>query len=85
MDRTNQRWGVYAWTHTPEGVTNARINNTFRTEAEAKEASKDFAFYGYDSLVVIPEPFFGHAWDMIGANTQPEDGPEAGEEGGEAE
>lgn len=84
MDRTNQRWGVYAWTHTPEGVTNARINNTFRTEAEAKEASKALAFYGYDSLVVIPQAFFRQAWEMIGANTQPEDGPEISEEGGEA-
>lgn len=74
MANKTKRWGVYAWTHTTEGDTLARINNTYPSEAEAIEASKALEFYGYESRVVVPEEFFGHAWAMIGANIEPEEG-----------
>lgn len=76
MANTKKRWGVYAWTHTPGGEVVARINNTYTSEAEAREASDDISFYGFESRVVIPEEYFKHAWAMIGANTEPEGGAE---------
>ncbi len=68
-----KRWGVYAWTHTPEGIVEARINNTFTSEAEAKAAANELGFYGYTSRVVVSEEYFKHAWAMIGANTEQND------------
>lgn len=63
-----KRWGVYAWSRTKDGGVEARINNTFESEAEAIEAAESSDFrYGYDSKVIVPEEHFKHAWAMIGA------------------
>ena len=63
-----ERWGVYAWTRNEDGSVEARINNTFTSEEEAKEAAESSAFrYGYDSRVIVPQEHFKHAWAMIGA------------------
>lgn len=63
-----ERWGVYAWNRNEDGSVEARINNTFTSEAEAKEAAESSTFrYGYDSRVIVPQEHFKHAWAMIGA------------------
>ena len=63
-----ERWGVYAWNRNEDGSVEARINNTFTSEAEAKEAAGSVDFkYGYDSKVIVPQEHFRHAWAMIGA------------------
>lgn len=69
MEQNNmKRWGVYAWTRTEDGGVEARINNTYASEAEAKAAADSSPFrYGYDSRVIVPEELFDHAWAMIGA------------------
>ena len=70
-DEKNKRWGVYAWTRTKDGGVEARINNTYASEAEAKEAADSSTFrYIYDSLVIVPEELFDHAWAMIGATVE---------------
>jgi len=63
-----ERWGVYAWTRNEDGSVEARINNTFTSEAEAKAAAEGMDFrYGYDSKVIVPARYFRQAWEMIGA------------------
>ena len=67
-NNTEKRWGVYAWSRLEDGSVEARINNTFKSEEEAKEAAESSAFrYGYDSRVIVPQEHFRHAWAMIGA------------------
>ena len=69
-----ERWGVYAWTRNEDGSVEARINNTFTSEAEAKAAAEGMDFrYGYDSKVIVPQEHFRHAWAMIGAMVAPEE------------
>lgn len=68
MNEKQKRWGVYAWTRTEDGAVEAKINNTFKSEEEAREAAGSTEFrYGYDSKIIVPEEHFRHAWAMIGA------------------
>lgn len=70
-DEKNKRWGVYAWTRYEDGSVEARINNTYASEAEAKAAAENTEFrYGYTSRVIVPEELFDHAWAMIGATVE---------------
>lgn len=67
-NNTEKRWGVYAWSRLEDGSVEARINNTFKSEEEAKEAAESSTFrYGYDSKVIVPARYFKQAWKMIGA------------------
>lgn len=68
MNEKQKRWGVYAWTREADGTVEARINNAFTSEEEAREAAGSTEFrYGYDSKIIVPEEHFRHAWAMIGA------------------
>ena len=69
MNNNTERWGVYAWTRTEDGGVEARINNTYASEAEAKAAA-DSAHFRYGSRVIVPEELFDHAWAMIGATVE---------------
>lgn len=71
MNNNTERWGVYAWTRTKDGGVEARINNTYASEDEAKAAADSSIFrYIYDSIVIVPESLFEHAWAMIGATVE---------------
>lgn len=68
MTNNTERWGVYAWSRTADGSVEAKINNTFTSEEEARQAAESpDVRYGYDSKVIVPERHFAHAWAMIGA------------------
>lgn len=74
MNEKQTRWGVYAWTRTEDGAVEAKINNTFKSEKEAKQAAEGTEFrYGYDSRVIVPQAHFADAWRMIGAMVGPEE------------
>ncbi len=68
MNNNTERWGVYAWSRLEDGSVEAKINNTFTSEDEARQAAESGDFrYGYESKVIVPEKHFRHAWAMIGA------------------